>query len=141
MPQKYTPEFKARALKLIEERVRAEQCSAWVACTAVGEALGGISPHTLRNWWKQDRVDQGEAPGLSTAEAEEITKLRRENLELRRANEMADSTGGRNEFRELLRWCQIAECLAWSTVERVLDRGQLSAGDDAQIGALRQVLA
>lgn len=25
MPQKYTPEFKARALKLIEERVRAEQ--------------------------------------------------------------------------------------------------------------------
>ena len=56
-------------------------------------------------------------------------------------NERADSTGGRNEFRELLRWCQIAECLAWSTVERVLDRGQLSAGDDAQIGALRQVLA
>ena len=88
MPQKYTPEFKARALKLIEERVRAEQCSAWGACTAVGEALGGISPHTLRNWWKQDRVDQGEAPGLSTAEAEEITKLRRENLELRRANEI-----------------------------------------------------
>lgn len=80
MPQKYTPEFKARALKLIEERVRAEQCSAWVACTAVGEALGGISPHTLRNWWKQDRVDHGEAPGLSTAEAEEIKKLRRENL-------------------------------------------------------------
>ena len=44
MPQKYTPEFKARALTLIEERVRAEQCSGWVACTAVGEALGGISP-------------------------------------------------------------------------------------------------
>ncbi|WP_082803395.1 IS3 family transposase [Kocuria palustris] len=93
MPQKYTPEFKARALKLIEERVRAEQCSGWVACTAVGEALGGISPHTLRNWWKQDRIDQGEAPGLSTAEAEEITKLRRENLELRRGNEMAQGFG------------------------------------------------
>ena len=44
MPQKYGPEFKARALKLIEERVSAEQCSGWVACTAVGEALGGISP-------------------------------------------------------------------------------------------------
>jgi len=54
---------------------------------------------------------------------------------------MADSTGGRNEFCELLRWCQIAERFAWSSVERVLDRGQLSAGDDAQIGALRQVLA
>jgi len=46
MPQKYTPEFKARALQLIEERVRTEQCSGWIACTAVGEALGGISPHT-----------------------------------------------------------------------------------------------
>ncbi len=55
--------------------------------------------------------------------------------------ESADSSGGRNEFCELLRWCQIAERFAWSSVERVLDRGQLSAGDDAQIGALRQVLA
>ena len=88
MPQKYTPEFKARALKLIEERVRAEQCSAWVACTAVGEALGGISPHTLRNWWKQSRVDRGETPGVSTDECEEMRRLRRENLELRRANEI-----------------------------------------------------
>ena len=80
MSQKYTAEFKARALKLIDERVGAEQCLGWVACTAVGEALGGISPHTVRNWWKQDLIDQGQAPGLSTAEAEEITRLRRQNL-------------------------------------------------------------
>lgn len=53
MSQKYSSEFKARALELIEERVRAEQCSGWVACTAVGEAHGGISPRTQRNWWKQ----------------------------------------------------------------------------------------
>lgn len=86
MPQKYSPEFKARALELIKERIRTEQCSGWVACTAVGEALGGISPK--RYWWKQGRIDRGEAPGLSTAEAEEITKLRKENLELRRANEI-----------------------------------------------------
>ena len=88
MPQKYSPEFKAKALQLIEEHIRAEQCSGWAACAAVGEALGGISPHTLRNWWKQDRVNQGEAPGLSAAEAEEMRRLRRENLELRRANEI-----------------------------------------------------
>ena len=53
---------------------------------------------------------------------------------------MADSTGGRNEFRELLRWCQISERLAWSAVERVLNRGQVRAANDAQIGALRKVL-
>ncbi|GAB3623349.1 hypothetical protein GCM10027418_14310 [Mariniluteicoccus endophyticus] len=62
MPQKYSPEFKAKALQLIEEHIRAEQCSGWVACAAVGEALDGISPHTLRNWWKQSRIDRGEAP-------------------------------------------------------------------------------
>ena len=88
MAQKYTPEFKARALKLIDERIRCEQCSAWVACTAVGEALGGIWPHTLRGWWKQRRIDRGEAPGVSTGESEEMRRLRRENLELRRANQI-----------------------------------------------------
>ena len=86
MPQKFNPEFKAPALQLIEERVRAEQCSGWVACTAVGEPSAVSLPPTLRNWWKQDRVDQGAAPGLSTAEAEEITRLRRVDLELRRAD-------------------------------------------------------
>ena len=65
MSQKYSPEFKAKALRLIEERVRAEQCSGWAACTDVGEALGRISPHTLRGWWKQSRIDRGEAPGVS----------------------------------------------------------------------------
>ncbi len=88
MPEKYSPVFKARALDLIEERIASEQCSGWVACTAVGEALGGISPHTLRNWWKQRTIDRGEAPGLSTDESEEMRRLRRENLELRRANEI-----------------------------------------------------
>ena len=62
----------------------------------------GSQPHTLRGWWRQDRIDRGQAPGLSIAEAEEITKLRRENLELRRGNEMADSSGERKELCELL---------------------------------------
>ena len=88
MSQKYSPEFKAKALRLIEERVRAEQCSGWAACTDVGEALGRISPHTLRGWWKQSRIDRGEAPGVSTDESGEMRRLRRENLELRRADEI-----------------------------------------------------
>lgn len=77
MSQKYSSEFKARALELIEERVRAEQCSGWVACTAVGEAHGGISPRTQRNWWKQDRIDHGEAlvPGGSTTMRARLSEL------------------------------------------------------------------
>lgn len=88
MPQKYSPGFKVRALQLLEERTRAGQGPAWVACTAAGKALGGVSPHTLQNSWKQDGINQEYAPGISTAAAEEITKLRRENHELRRSNEI-----------------------------------------------------
>ena len=43
MPRSTPPEFKARALKLLEERFRAQQCPAWDACT-----VRGISPHTIR---------------------------------------------------------------------------------------------
>jgi transposase len=43
----------------------------------------GMSPETLRNWVKQDRIDQGELEGLSTAEREELRRLRREVTELR----------------------------------------------------------
>ena len=83
---KYTLEFKARALELIEESVGTEKCSGWTAC--VGEALGGISSHTLRNWWKQSRVGQGQASGVSSQDGEELRRLRGENLELRCANQI-----------------------------------------------------
>ncbi len=100
-----------------------------------------IHPEALRTWVRQAEIDAGDAPGTTTADTQKIAALEREVRELRRANEMADSTGGRNEFRELLRWCQISERLAWSAVERVLNRGQVRAANDVQIGALRKVLA
>ena len=62
MPQKYSPEFKAKALQLIEEHIRAEQCSAWVACAAVGEALGRLHlagegfPLRRKNALQRDRT-------------------------------------------------------------------------------------
>lgn len=45
-----------------------------------------------------------------------------------------DSTGGRNELRELLRSCQISECLAGPSVEEVLNCGKILATNEAQIG-------
>lgn len=138
-PKKYPDELRERATRLAVE-ARQDPARKAGALQRIGEQLG-INPETLRGWVKQAEIDAGQAPGVTTAEAQRIKALEAEVRELRRANEMADSTGGRNEFCELLRWCQIAERFAWSSVERVLDRGQLSAGDDAQIGALRQVLA
>jgi transposase len=43
----------------------------------------GMSAETLRNWVKQDRIDQGEAEGLTSGEREELRRLRREVAELR----------------------------------------------------------
>ena len=139
MNRKYSPEMRERALRMLAE-TRPSHPTMMSAVRHVAGLLG-MSPETLRLWQRRYEVDAGVKPGLTTDAAAEIKRLQKENAELRKANEMADSTGGRNEFRELLRWCQIAERFAWSSVERVLDRGQLSAGDDAQIGALRQVLA
>lgn len=53
----------------------------------VGEQLG-INPETLRNWVGQAEIDEGHRPGVTTAEAQRIAELERENKELRRANEI-----------------------------------------------------
>lgn len=41
---------------------------------------------TLRSWVQQAEVDQGDRPGVSSAEREPLKELERENRELRRAN-------------------------------------------------------
>lgn len=49
----------------------------------------GVHPEALRNWIRQDEADAGERRDvLSTAEREELVALRREVVELRRANEI-----------------------------------------------------
>ena len=50
----------------------------------------GVSPEGLRAWVKQDKADQGEGgPGvLTSAEHEELRRLRRQNLEQQRTIEV-----------------------------------------------------
>jgi transposase len=43
----------------------------------------GVSLETLRKWVRQHQVDTGQRPGLTTAEREELQRLRRENRILR----------------------------------------------------------
>jgi transposase len=50
--------------------------------------LLGINPATLRNWVECGEIDTGVRPGTTCEEAAEIARLRRENAELRRANEI-----------------------------------------------------
>jgi transposase-like protein len=47
-----------------------------------------VSPSTLRGWIDRVEVDTGVRPGVTTDVSAELTRLRRENAELRRANEI-----------------------------------------------------
>ena len=53
--------------------------------------LGIGSPETLRRWLLRAEVDAGIRAGVSTAESEEVKRLRREVVELRRANQILKS--------------------------------------------------
>ncbi|MDR0358611.1 MAG: transposase [bacterium] len=55
---------------------------------SVAAKLAISTPETLRKWVRQAEVDGGQRPGVSSEESAEIRRLKRENAELRRANEI-----------------------------------------------------
>ena len=82
-PKKYPDELIQRGIRLALESGRP---IAHVAADL------GIHPETLRKRVRQAEADSGSRPDLPTsAEREEIRKLRAENFELRRANEILKS--------------------------------------------------
>ena len=80
-PSKYPAEFRARGVQLYrdsEDRTIAE----------VARELG-VGTETFRKWVRQDEADRGEAPEKPTsAQLAELARLKRENTELRRTNEI-----------------------------------------------------
>jgi transposase len=83
----YPKELRDRAVRLVEE-VRAEHASEWAAMESVASNLGIGSVQTIHNWVRKAQVDAGTRPGTATEESAELRKLRSENRELRRANEI-----------------------------------------------------
>lgn len=67
--RKYTSEFKAEAVGLVHSS---------------GKSIGQIArdldltESSLRNWVRQDEIEEGRRPGLTRAEREELVRLRRE---------------------------------------------------------------
>jgi transposase-like protein len=74
MPAAKPPEFRRRAVELAREGVK--------PVAQIAKDLG-ISESGLRRWMAQADVDEGKREGLTTAEKEELTRLRRENRVLR----------------------------------------------------------
>jgi len=89
MPRQYPQQFRERALRMVEESLP-EHETEFAAMKKVATKLG-ISPEAIRRWKRQSEVDSGLRPGLSSLEHDEVRRLRRENAELRRANEILKS--------------------------------------------------
>jgi len=53
-----------------------------------GDHLDRRAAETLRSWVRQAERDGGRRPGLTTDERARVKQLERENVELRRANEI-----------------------------------------------------
>ena len=83
---RYSPEFRERAVRLVEEQQK-DGISQWAAMQSISAKLG-CTAETLRRWVRQAERDEGKRPGLTSAEAEELKRLRRENKELKRANDI-----------------------------------------------------
>lgn len=81
-PRRYPEELRRRAVKLYRES------DPKPVLRRLAEQLG-VHPEALRNWIRQDQADHGERSDRpTTAETEELRQLRKENAELRRANEI-----------------------------------------------------
>lgn len=83
-PRKYPEELRERAIRLVLE-AKKDPSTAPGACRRIGEQLG-VNPETLRGWVQRAEIDAGTRPGTTTADAERLAALERENRELRRAN-------------------------------------------------------
>ena len=103
--RKFTLEFKAEAVRL---------------CKVGDRSLGQVAQDldltdgALREWVKRADIDVGKGPpgALTTAEREELTRLRRENKRLQMEREILKNRRGRRPTC----WAR-SSCRRWSRME------------------------
>jgi transposase len=79
-------ELRERAVALVFEQVE-QYSSQWDAIKSISAKVD-VSTESLRRWVRQAEVDAGVRPKVDASEAVRVRELERENLELRRANEI-----------------------------------------------------
>jgi len=87
--KRYPPELRERAVKMVQE-LRAQDPRDKTVISRVARQLG-VGDESLRSWVKQSEVDAGNRLGLTTDEQAELKRLRKENFELRRSNDILQS--------------------------------------------------
>lgn len=81
-PRKYPDELRERALRLYRE------ADPKPVIRRLADQLN-VHPEALRNWIRQDQADRGERGDQPTTEMiEENRRLKRENAELKRVNDV-----------------------------------------------------
>ena len=72
MPRPWPPKFRARAVALVRSGKQVKQTAYEL----------GISAGCLHTWVRQDQIDRGERPGVSTSESVELRAARKRIREL-----------------------------------------------------------
>jgi transposase len=85
-PNRYSPEVRERAVRMLYEQ-EASHPSRWAAMQSIAQKIG-CTAETLRKWVERAEIDGGLRPGLTTSELDEFKALKRENRELKQANEI-----------------------------------------------------
>lgn len=86
-PSSYPKELRERAVRMVAE-TKGDYPSEFEAIKSVVTKLGIGSPETLRKWIRRAEVDGGQRPGVTSEESAQVKALKKENAELRRANEI-----------------------------------------------------
>ena len=84
--RRYSAEQKQQAVRLVFA-LREELGTSVGTVTRVARQLG-FGVESVRKWVAQAEIDAGARAGVTSAESEELKRLRQENRELRRANEI-----------------------------------------------------
>ena len=87
--RRYSPEDKARAVRLVRE-LRAELGTSQGTVGRIASQLG-FGTESVRSWVRQADIDDGVTAGTTSNDAARLKELEQENRELRRANAILKS--------------------------------------------------
>ena len=86
MPSRYPDEVREPAVRMVLDHEH-EYASHWAAICSAAEKLGAKS-ETVPLWVRRAEADEGRRSGPTSDEVAELRRLKRENAELRRANDI-----------------------------------------------------